>query len=144
MEGQGFRGGTDEKLRRIWLGLEIFVAGLTPPDRMYFVVVCFMKPFLNQNTHFAFYFWNIDYLFVKICLHTLELSKLNSGIIEICSWVKRRASPISEGRNLNENKEKRGFRWYQSTIFLTLFNSGIYWRRGGDQYSSMMLVILMY
>ena len=29
-EGQGFRGGSDEKMRRMWLGLEIVVAGLPP------------------------------------------------------------------------------------------------------------------
>ena len=30
MEGRGFRGGSDEKMRRMWLGLEIVVAGLPP------------------------------------------------------------------------------------------------------------------
>ena len=29
-EGQGFRGGSDEKMRRMWLGLEIVIAGLPP------------------------------------------------------------------------------------------------------------------
>jgi len=32
-EGQGFRGGSDEKMRRMWLGLEIGVAGLPPLSR---------------------------------------------------------------------------------------------------------------
>ena len=27
---EGFRGGSDEKMRRMWLGLEIVVAGLPP------------------------------------------------------------------------------------------------------------------
>ena len=30
MEGRGFRGGSDEKMRRMWLGREIVVAGLSP------------------------------------------------------------------------------------------------------------------
>ena len=30
IEGRGFRGGSDEKMRRMWLGLEIAVAGLSP------------------------------------------------------------------------------------------------------------------
>ena len=30
MEGRGFRGGSDEKMMRMWLGLEIIVAGLPP------------------------------------------------------------------------------------------------------------------
>ena len=30
IEGRGFRGGSDEKMRRMWLGLEIVVAGLPP------------------------------------------------------------------------------------------------------------------
>ena len=29
-EGRGFRGGSDEKMRRMWLGQEIDVAGLPP------------------------------------------------------------------------------------------------------------------
>ena len=28
--GQGFRGGSDEKMRRMWLGQEIVVVGLPP------------------------------------------------------------------------------------------------------------------
>ena len=28
--GRGFRGGSDEKMRRMWLGLEIFVTGPPP------------------------------------------------------------------------------------------------------------------
>ena len=30
IEGRGFRGGSDEKMRRMWLRLEIVVAGLPP------------------------------------------------------------------------------------------------------------------
>ena len=30
IEGRGFRGGSDEKMRRMWLGLEIDVVGLPP------------------------------------------------------------------------------------------------------------------
>jgi len=30
MEGRGFRGGLDEKMRRMWFGIEIVVAGLPP------------------------------------------------------------------------------------------------------------------
>ena len=30
IEGLGFRGDLDKKMRRMWLGLEIFVAGLPP------------------------------------------------------------------------------------------------------------------
>ena len=30
IEGRGFRGGLDEKMRRMWLGREIVVAGLPP------------------------------------------------------------------------------------------------------------------
>ena len=30
LEGRGFRGGSDEKMLRMWLGLEIVVAGLPP------------------------------------------------------------------------------------------------------------------
>ena len=30
VEGRGFRGGSDEKMRRMWLGLEIDVVGLPP------------------------------------------------------------------------------------------------------------------
>jgi len=30
IEGRGFRGGSDEKLKLIWLGREIVVAGLPP------------------------------------------------------------------------------------------------------------------
>ena len=29
-KGRGLRGGSDEKMRRMWLGLEMFVAGLPP------------------------------------------------------------------------------------------------------------------
>ena len=29
-KGRGFRGGSDEKIRRMWLGLEIDVVGLPP------------------------------------------------------------------------------------------------------------------
>ena len=35
LEGRGFRGGSDEKMRRMWLGLEIVVAGLTPLGYVY-------------------------------------------------------------------------------------------------------------
>ena len=30
LEGRGFRGGLDEKMRRMWLGLVIVVGGLPP------------------------------------------------------------------------------------------------------------------
>ena len=30
LKGRGFRGGSDEKMRRMWLGLEIDVVGLPP------------------------------------------------------------------------------------------------------------------
>jgi len=30
LEGRGFRGGSDEKMKRMWLGLEIVVVGLPP------------------------------------------------------------------------------------------------------------------
>ena len=30
IEGRGFRGGSDEKMRRMWFGLEIDVVGLLP------------------------------------------------------------------------------------------------------------------
>ena len=30
LKGQGFRGGSDEKMRRMWLGQEIAVVGLPP------------------------------------------------------------------------------------------------------------------
>ena len=30
MKGRGFRGGSDEKMRRMWFGLEIDVVGLPP------------------------------------------------------------------------------------------------------------------
>ena len=30
LEGRGFRGGSDKKMRRMWLGIEIAVAGLPP------------------------------------------------------------------------------------------------------------------
>ena len=30
LKGQGFRGGSDEKMRRMWFGLEIGVVGLPP------------------------------------------------------------------------------------------------------------------
>ena len=30
LEERGFRGGSDEKMRRMWLGLEIFVTGPPP------------------------------------------------------------------------------------------------------------------
>ena len=30
MKGRGFRGGSDEKMRIMWLGLEIVVVGLPP------------------------------------------------------------------------------------------------------------------
>ena len=30
LEGRGFRGGSDEKIMRVWLGLEIVVVGLLP------------------------------------------------------------------------------------------------------------------
>ena len=30
LKRRGFRGGSDEKMRRMWLGLEIVVAGLPP------------------------------------------------------------------------------------------------------------------
>ena len=33
LEGRGFRGGSDEKMRRMWLRLEIVVAGLPPLTR---------------------------------------------------------------------------------------------------------------
>ena len=33
LKGPGLRGGSDEKMRRMWLGLEIVVAGLPPLDR---------------------------------------------------------------------------------------------------------------
>jgi len=32
LKGRGFRGGSDEKMRRMWFGLEIDVVGL-PPQR---------------------------------------------------------------------------------------------------------------
>ena len=33
MKGRGFRGGSEEKMRRMWFGLEIDVVGLPPlPD----------------------------------------------------------------------------------------------------------------
>ena len=32
LEGQGFRGGSDDKMRIVWLGIEIGVAGLRPLD----------------------------------------------------------------------------------------------------------------
>ena len=32
LKGRGFRGGSDEKMRRMWLGREIVVVGLPPPD----------------------------------------------------------------------------------------------------------------
>ena len=34
LKGQGFRGGSDEKMRRMWFGLEIDVVGLPPLDRL--------------------------------------------------------------------------------------------------------------
>jgi len=30
LKGRGFRGGSDEKMRRMWFGLEIDVVGLPP------------------------------------------------------------------------------------------------------------------
>ena len=36
LEGRGFRGGSDEKMRRMWLGLEIVVGGL-PPLGIYYL-----------------------------------------------------------------------------------------------------------
>ena len=33
MEGRGFRGGSNEKMRKMWLGLEINVAGFPPLPR---------------------------------------------------------------------------------------------------------------
>ena len=30
LKGRGFRGGSDKKMRRMWLGREIVVAGLPP------------------------------------------------------------------------------------------------------------------
>ena len=34
MKGRGFRGGSDEKMRGMWFGLEIDVGGLPPLDRL--------------------------------------------------------------------------------------------------------------
>ena len=37
LKGKGFRGGSDEKMRRMWFGLEIDVVGL-PPLNMHFII----------------------------------------------------------------------------------------------------------
>ena len=43
MEGRGFRGGSDEKIRRMWLGLEIVVAGLPPLRYQWVKIPNFLK-----------------------------------------------------------------------------------------------------
>ena len=40
LEGRGFRGGSDEKIRRMWLRLGIVVAGLPLPPLHFFGTVC--------------------------------------------------------------------------------------------------------
>ena len=42
LKGRGFRGGSDEKMRRMWFGLEIEVVGLPP--------LC--KPNLNLDVEY--------------------------------------------------------------------------------------------
>ena len=38
LEGQGFRGGSDQKRRRMWLGREIVVPGLPPLGKVCMLV----------------------------------------------------------------------------------------------------------
>ena len=37
IDGRGFRGGSDDKMRRMWLGQEIVVTGLPPLGRQEYI-----------------------------------------------------------------------------------------------------------
>ena len=54
IEGREFRGGSDEKMRRMWLGVEIVVAGLPPlvePSRRNWSVCAFNRNKSNLSDH---------------------------------------------------------------------------------------------
>ena len=59
LELRGFRGGSDQKMRTMWLGLEIFVAGLPPPalPNMFFysLVLKFLNIIFNCKQLLVFY-----------------------------------------------------------------------------------------
>ena len=52
LEGRGFRGGSDEKMKRMWLRLEIAVAGLLPSLPSIYVT---FVPCLGVHTIFSTY-----------------------------------------------------------------------------------------
>ena len=60
--GQGFRGGSDEKMRRMWLGLEIFVVGLPSLVQLYSYVASVKLVIVSVKITY-----NIDYFRMK-CL----------------------------------------------------------------------------
>ena len=49
LKGQGFRGGSDEKMRRMWFGLEIDVVGLPPLSKAAAISLVFRVNILNGN-----------------------------------------------------------------------------------------------
>ena len=50
-EGQGFRGGSDEKMRRMWLGREVVVAGLPLITNLSVVIYDLLIESIEQYLH---------------------------------------------------------------------------------------------
>ena len=49
LKGRGFRGGSDEKMRRMWFGLEIDVVGLPPLTQRLYGSHCILSIFLLSS-----------------------------------------------------------------------------------------------
>ncbi len=67
MKGRGFRGGSDEKMRTMWLGIEIVVVGLPP----------LVQPFgqIDKQTSKVYTYISSVILYKKIYLRKLYYHK---------------------------------------------------------------------
>ena len=90
MEGRGFRGGSDEKIRRMWLGLEIVVVGLLSLIESHLQKMQ-QKQYNHWKRHCIFRMflpsWNSLYIsYVPTKLELTVVCNSSSGVYFIGFW----------------------------------------------------------
>ena len=93
LKGRGFRGGSDEKMRRMWLGREIVVAGLPPFNwQKLDCTRCWTKhSFFNINCLMNYRKNKLFLVFSKYvvpCLHTYKLLVILIFFILKNAWIR--------------------------------------------------------